>query len=332
MRLSILVPTYERPALLAEALRSIAMQDRSIIHEILIGDDSSPEMSELNKHCIEASDIKELTKYQSNCPRLGQYPNIWAMAERARGSHLLLLHDDDLLAPDGLRKLTEACVGDSGMGRVRVWFGRNAICDGDGVLNEQAGQRAMENYGKASSDQVKEMWRWTLKHALPPNCFLIDREIYLTHCRGLSDQNVGDFGLSVRLSNAGVWAHFIDKEVSIYRVHENSETGSMRGVDVHCILELLKQLNVPAEGAAEKRAFIVKICQVATARYIRDGQRARALCSYWEDWGWRQRFSFRGVATLVAFATPGFLLRALAEIRRELTKIAGSGAKRSVSH
>ena len=62
MKISVLVPTYRRPHQLAEALESLALQDRSLIGEILVGDDSPDSARAANRAAIAASSVASLVR------------------------------------------------------------------------------------------------------------------------------------------------------------------------------------------------------------------------------------------------------------------------------
>ena len=97
--ISILIPAYARPEQLAEALQSIAQQERSLIGEIIIGDDSPRSYWDRNQAVIAQSGLAELIDYQPSEPSRGTYPNQWFLASRAKFDHLLILHNDDQLCP-----------------------------------------------------------------------------------------------------------------------------------------------------------------------------------------------------------------------------------------
>jgi len=302
--ISILIPAYARPEQLAEALASVATQDRTLIGEIVIGDDSPREYWDRNRAAIEASGLADLIEYLPSEPSKGTYPNQWFLGARARCDHLLFLHNDDQLCPDGLRLLASACAGETNS-RVKLWFGGNLIMDETGRVDAK---RTAENdlkYGKDGPARAQPLWQWCLTESVPPNSFLITRDTYVRYMQGPRDGNVGDWGLSVRLANSGAWARFVGEYVSAYRVQPGSVTTAGRGMDVHRFYELAEQLVVPPDAVAQKRRRFSGMAAVATLRYARDGERLRAWrCFLSPNWTWRQRFSARGFATIGVLLAP----------------------------
>lgn len=309
MLISILLPTYRRPHQLREALASLAEQERRLIGEILVGDDSPTSLRPANQAEIAASKVASLVRYIPNDPPKGNYPNQWALAEQARFDHILILHDDDQLCPGGLTLLADARAAEVD-DRVGIWFGRDLIMDERGQVDPERSRANARHYGKDGAGCAQPVWQWCLTQSIPPNCALLDRPTYLRQMRGERDGSSGDWGLSVRLANSGRWGRFIAKNVSRYRVQPESLTNAGRGVDAHCMYELTQQLRVPEQGEGGKERLLQRFAEVATTRYLRDGDRVRAWqCFTSRHWRWRRRLSPRGVATLAMLLTPSALWR-----------------------
>jgi len=304
MQISVLVPTYNRPEQLGEALASIARQAPELIGEVLVGDDSAARYRDANRAVVASNPLARLIEYIPNAPAKGTYPNQCFLASRARCKHILFLHHDDLLCDGALETLAKACEQETDT-RVEVWFGRNLIMDESGRTDMV---RTLENdakYGKTGVDATAPLWQWALTESLPPNAFLIRRDSYLRHMQGPRDGNVGDFALVVRLANDGCWGHYIAQYFSAYRVQPTTVTSAGRGMDVHLWYELAQQLQVPPEAQAQKVARFSEQAAVAAVRYARDGERLKG----WKCWlsphtSWRYRLSPRGLVTAVMLMTP----------------------------
>src|SRR4030095_11846508 len=132
--ISILIPAYARPDQLAQALKSIAQQHRSLIGEIIIGDDSPRACWAANQAAITESGLSALIEYLPSETSKGTYPNQWFLGSRARCDHLLFLHNDDQLCPGALGLLAQACASETDS-RVELWFGTQLIMDEAGVVD-----------------------------------------------------------------------------------------------------------------------------------------------------------------------------------------------------
>jgi len=304
LQISILIPTYNRPGQLAEAIASVAAQDLGLIREVLIGDNSNAAMRQENSDVIARSPIASLITHVRHDPPQGNFENQWALAKLAGSDHVLFLHDDDTLAPDGLARLADAARNEEDE-RVKVWFGRNYVMDEKSRVDMATTKTWDALYGKDGPSEARPVWRWCLTQSLPPNSALLVRATYLKYMEGTRDGNVGDWGLWVRLANGGAWGRFVAEYIWSYRVQEASQTQSGRGMDIHLWYEIGTQLQVPPEAEAEKLLLVTPKAQVATMRYLRDGERRRALrCMASSHWTWRQRLSPRGLTTALFLLTP----------------------------
>ena len=104
-KVSICVPTYNRPELLIESLESCLAQTHENI-EVLIGDDSSDRRT---MDLIESKYANEpRIKYLRHVPSLKQADNIANLFDRATGDKILLIHDDDKLTVNCVERLLSA--------------------------------------------------------------------------------------------------------------------------------------------------------------------------------------------------------------------------------
>lgn len=89
------IPAYNRPAMLAETLTSIAEQTTFSDYEVVVCDDGGlPETRD-----VVASFPREKFSLHVNTPPLGAVSNWNRCIERARGHWVTILHEDDVLYP-----------------------------------------------------------------------------------------------------------------------------------------------------------------------------------------------------------------------------------------
>jgi len=99
---SVIIPTFNRPALLAQAVKSVLEQTCRALEIIILDNGSDAEhLNELSK-IGNSNDLINLVRLQSN-KGPGHARNIGI--EKSKGDWILFLDDDDILAPDFL----EAC-------------------------------------------------------------------------------------------------------------------------------------------------------------------------------------------------------------------------------
>lgn len=102
-RVTVVVPTYRRPDLLVETLRSVLGQTLGAF-EVVVTDDGPGD--ETARAVAALGDAR--LRYRQNATNLGQARNVRAGLLAARAPLVSLLHDDDLLAPTALERLVEA--------------------------------------------------------------------------------------------------------------------------------------------------------------------------------------------------------------------------------
>ncbi len=95
MKITIGIPSYNRPQLLGEALASIARQRDFADFEVVVCDDGGlPE----TRRVVEACGLRNL-RFLPNEQPLGAVRNWNRCVEEARGDWVTILHEDDLLYP-----------------------------------------------------------------------------------------------------------------------------------------------------------------------------------------------------------------------------------------
>jgi len=97
---SICIPTHNRPHFLKQALKSAQKQTYKTI-EIIISDNSD---NNITQKYISTLNDKRI-RYYRNVPNLDQLLNGILPAQRARGTYIKYLMDDDLLKPNCVKKM-----------------------------------------------------------------------------------------------------------------------------------------------------------------------------------------------------------------------------------
>jgi len=125
--LSVVIPTFRRPALLVEAIQSALGNSTDVDVEIIVMDDSPEEAS---RDCVTGLADPRI-RYELNRPVSGGKPALVRNAgfERATGRFIHFLDDDDRVADGFYRSAMQAFAERPGVG---VVFGRiEAFGDGD---------------------------------------------------------------------------------------------------------------------------------------------------------------------------------------------------------
>ena len=96
MNVSVVIPTYRRPEMLAQTLESVFRQTVPPF-EILIGDDSPDDETERMVERIARGNTATRIRYFHHRPALKELKNVDHLYSRAEGELILHMHDDDPL-------------------------------------------------------------------------------------------------------------------------------------------------------------------------------------------------------------------------------------------
>jgi glycosyltransferase involved in cell wall biosynthesis len=102
--LSVCVPAYARPSMLARALRSVDRHSMSARSVELLVSDNDPDLTEEVARPLLAA-WPGPTAYIPNRPNIGMVANFNQCLASASGQSVLILHDDDFLLPGALERI-----------------------------------------------------------------------------------------------------------------------------------------------------------------------------------------------------------------------------------
>lgn len=122
-KITIVIPTYNRPHLLKDAIDSAINQDTNVDYNILIVD-NNPERGDATELLMQKYNLPDIAYYK-NEENIGMLGNWNRCIELANTTYITFLHDDDLLIPSSIQTLTS---WHSSLNRVNAGiFGRRHI-------------------------------------------------------------------------------------------------------------------------------------------------------------------------------------------------------------
>lgn len=223
---SVIVPTYNRPDYLREALQS-ALRQTYLNMEILVRDNASTD--ETRKVVQSFSDPR--IRYLRHPENVGPTENVIGGCRDARGEFIAHLHDDDAWEPDFLEKLVPPLQQNSG---AAIAFCDHYIIDASGTIDPARTHR--------------NTMRWK-RHTLRPGLHcplhriaLLDKSIPLSMGAVMRRSAIDwsdvpnlpscyDLWLMYLVCREGQAGFYVPERLTRYRVHPQSETtlGRMRG-------------------------------------------------------------------------------------------------------
>jgi glycosyltransferase involved in cell wall biosynthesis len=297
---SVCIPTCDRPGLLREAGDSCRLQSR-YPGEIVIGDDSKgDETEELIASWQQKAPVS--LNYKRNSPRLGQGANINSIYQRATGSHLILLHDDDLLLPNAVQDLLSCWDKHSDL---TAAYGKQYVMSHDGHIDLAGSETLNRDYLRTPDREGLQQrpWEVGLLQQFPNDGFMVAADAARTILwRSVQEVGYGgefDFGLRLSLAYQKFW--FLDRYTSKYRETLGHSISSSSTDDAALqSYRIVEAATLPQEAAHLKPCRLAVFAPLAMLQAIRHGQRKEAWSIYLSrHHPWRKRFSLGGVRRLL---------------------------------
>lgn len=306
---SVCIPTYKRPALLCIAVRSALEQEYAPL-EIVVSDDSPDDSAGAEIEALRAA-TRVSIRYRRNEPNLGQSANVDQLFRDARGTYLILLHDDDVLLPGAVARLMAPVLHDP---RVRVAFGRQQYIDEEGATLVDETQTRNRLFDGDLAGAVANPIEACLLQQFPNDSYLIEAALARRiGYRSDIDTAVAvdvDFGIRLGRALAPGEMVFVDAFVAGYRRSGDAISASAiwrqrdHPADAVKLYGVVSALTLPASAEYARRAFLKTAIDALVKGLAQRRQRATALRLFLSSlYGWRKRLSLKGMyhLTLIAF-------------------------------
>jgi glycosyltransferase involved in cell wall biosynthesis len=275
-KVSICLPTCNRPELIAECIDSCLAQSYGNV-EILIGDDSNDTRTQ---QLIAARYRHEpRVRYTLNQPQLGQARNVASLFARASGDKILLIHDDDLLTTDGVEKLVSLWTR---YPQLDAAFGDQYEADHSGAVDVDASTRLNAAFRRTKEAEGLQplTGRTGLIQMFPNNGWMADAR--LVKRIGYSDQYgmCCDFVFGTKLCLAAREVFYLHDYVSVYRKTASSISQSTRGTAIAATLSafaFVKALQLPPQLESSRRLALRRLAPIVVSVHARNRQALTGL-------------------------------------------------------
>ncbi|WP_448599814.1 glycosyltransferase family 2 protein [Thermoleptolyngbya sp.] len=318
---SICIPTYCRPDLVQEAVRS-ALEQAYPNLEVWVSDDSPDDRTET----VLADWIaRQQIRYVRNKPALRQARNVNQLFHLATGDLLILLHDDDLLVPGAIAKLAACFEADPS---ISAAFGKQYWMDHQGRIDLAASSALNAKYRRVAARAGRQSCpiESALVAQFPNDGFMVKTAI--ARQVGYRDRaEVGsacdlDFGL--RLAAVSEAFYFLDEYTASYRATSDSITAAQNYT--HLTFDLLRRVSLPIELEPVRLVQLQKYATPAVNCWLSAGDRLSALQVYCSTgYGWRNRLSLKGLVQGALLLCPPALSRRLVGTLRGLRDLLTHG-------
>jgi glycosyltransferase involved in cell wall biosynthesis len=305
--ITICIPTYRRPSLLLHAIHSCLIQEYRPL-EIDISDDSPSSVTEALVQSLVLPPGVTL-RYWRNSPSRGQHGNVNTLFAMARGSKLVLLHDDDTLLPGAISELYNVfSLSDS----VIAAYGMQHVIAENGEISpsDTAFHNNQSNRTPPFSGVQRDVVRCALWRQFPNNGYLV--EASLARAIGYrSDEEIGDacdtdFGIRLGLANRSSQFVFVNRYTSQYRLLSSSartaHNNCWKAYD-----EFLKLEELTPEQRQARDSLLRKIAEQSVVDNIFHGKRKRALEIFFSSFYPSRKATAKAAYHLGLIAFPGLL-------------------------
>lgn len=216
--ISVIIPTYNRPAYLRQAIASVLQQTYSHL-EIIVSDDGSVN----NPQAIVESFQDPRLRFRRNSTNLGIAWNATYAFQSAQGKYVASLNDDDCWQPNFLETLIAPLEANP---ELVLAFCDYAVINADGTVNPE---RTKQQTRKEKRDQLQQgiyqpFWK----------IGLVDQAVF-TACAALIRKDAvnweqlheggvfWDFYLTYLACRSGGGAYYCPERLAQYRMHPQSE-------------------------------------------------------------------------------------------------------------
>ena len=270
-KVSICLPTCDRPELIALCIDSCLAQSYGNV-EIVIGDDSKDTRTQ---QLIATRYRQEpRVRYRRNQPPLGQARNVASLFERASGDKIVLIHDDDLLASDGVEKLVSLWTLHP---QLDAAFGDQYEADHGGAVDLDASTRLNAAFRRTKDAEGLQPLpgRTGLIQMFPNNGWMADAR--LVKRIGYKEQYgmCCDFVFGTELCLAAREVFYLHDYVSVYRKTAASISHSTRGTAIAATVSayaFVKALQLPPQLEPSRKLALRRLAPIVVSIHARNRQ------------------------------------------------------------
>ncbi|TAL92897.1 MAG: glycosyltransferase family 2 protein [Paraburkholderia sp.] len=275
-KVSICLPTCNRPDLIVECIESCLAQTHTNI-EILIGDDSKDDRTQ--RMIATRYQHEPRIRYVRNTPSLGQARNVSSLFARAGGSKILLIHDDDYLAVDGVERLVSLWQRHPDLD---VAFANQYEVDSAGRVDREASDRLNADFYRTKSAEglQQQPGRTGLIQMFPNNGWMANADLV----RRISyKERYGmccDYVFGVELCLAAKQVYYLNEYVSFYRKTDLSiSTTTKRSTSAASVsaYAFIEKLRLERQLEPARKLALRRIVPIVVSVYSRNHDPVKGL-------------------------------------------------------
>lgn len=217
---SVIMPTYDRPQYLQEAIASAVNQTYQNI-EIIVSDNCSPESPWSIIESFQDSRIK----FFRNDQNLGMFANTMGAFKRATGQYVASLLDDDAWEPQYLERLVPALEKHKD---VAIAFCDHYVMDEHSKIDSVKTEACSQTYGRVGLKEgiYQPFWELAIvtQSVSPAIAAVMRRDVIDWETIPAEVGALWDVYLAYLCSAQGYGAYYVPERLTRYREHSQTET------------------------------------------------------------------------------------------------------------
>jgi glycosyltransferase involved in cell wall biosynthesis len=279
MRISIIIPSFNRPDLLKQCIDSCLSQTLPA-YEIIIGDDSTNDLSKMIVEQIITENKSKNISYFKHTPSKKQIENVNFLIDKAKGDYITLIHDDDFLLKNCLLDLSDPMIADP---TVDASFGKQYIVDMDGHIDKIISEGLNKDYYRTASYSgiALSSYQSGVLQQFPNNAYLIKADLIKRYNYSTDVDYVGDacdFFFSFNLGLKNLKFYFVNEYTAAYRIgNEKVSNTTKNDAALKSYLIVLGSTIPVAENKESYHKQLKRFAPIALAQAISRKEKDLAL-------------------------------------------------------
>lgn len=302
MKVSVIIPTYHRPELLEETIRSVWAQT-ILPDEIIIGDDSKDDVTEklINEQIIPKSPVP--IHYYHHKPSLKEVKNVDFQYQHASGELILHLHDDDPIYPKCIELLKKPFENHPD---IIASFGLQRVINFDGSLAEGAEEVNKAFFRTKDREGRVDGFIAGATSMFPNNGFMVKRSEVLKI--GYSDNGragyATDFYFGFRLGQLKKRFYFVHEYTALCRLTPDSQSRTSVSDNAYRTVKILLEDCKPGEITTDIQKSIKERIPIAITFAALKKDRKTAFRWLFSKYYIDKLFTPRGIKRLLLTLKP----------------------------
>jgi glycosyltransferase involved in cell wall biosynthesis len=234
--ISVIIPCYNQGRYLTDAIESVLSQSHTNWECIIINDGSTDNTRDV---ALKYMNVYPQIKYIEQ-PNRGLSSALNRGIDEAKGDYIQFLDADDLIAPE---KLELQCKSLYGISNLKLSYCDFYYCDKNDIRKEVLKGLYPPPKFIMASPLMDMAVRWEDDLSIPSHCFLFDARLFHEHHIRFDEElpNHEDWDCWMKIFALNPVITFVDKKLSIYRVHGSSMSHQRKKMRKGFIMAVKKQ-------------------------------------------------------------------------------------------